>query len=508
MKLNAHHPLRARLRPYLALAILAAPYFALIGFAASRRPLWNDELFTYYIARRPSLHDVWESLLTGVEQLPPLYYVITRASALLFGLNEMAIRLPAILGVGVAALCVHLFVARRASQIYGVAGALFFLATSAYEYAGEARPYGLVLAFSGLAFVSWQRAAEGGRMRLIALSGLAICLFAALYTHYYAVLILGPICAAELTRTYHRRRVDLLIWLSFTLPAASLLLLIPLMRAAAGHAGTFWAPASWLGALDFYRGLLHPGVLSVIALALAACVLTMPASSDSPRLPRWPVHDFVAMAGLALIPFAGVLLGKTVTGVFTPRYVMPAALGISVLAGWGLALLTRGRPRTALAATLILLACFLGVAIRHGRAAVRDLEQLRQDSRLLASTDPGLPIALANPHLFFKLSHYAPPPVSRRLFYLADPEIAVRRTGTDTPELGLMTLRRWAPLRVMGYREFTQSHAEFLIYGYPGPFAWLVPELVDERRGIEIVKIYDDKLLLRASGEHSGKVFR
>lgn len=38
---------------------------------AKRKPLWNDELYTYYIARLPAMTDVWGALMSGSEQLPP-----------------------------------------------------------------------------------------------------------------------------------------------------------------------------------------------------------------------------------------------------------------------------------------------------------------------------------------------------------------------------------------------------------------------------------------------------
>src|SRR5262249_54365614 len=156
--------------------------------------------------------DVWHFLLTGAEQLPPFFYVITRTGIAILGLSGFSLRISEMLGVGVAALSVYWFAARRATSLCAAAGAIFLLCTYAYPYAHEARPYGLVLAFSGLALVAWQRAAEESGPRGLALTGLALMLTAAVHTHYYGVLLLGPLCAAELTRSYIRRRIDLAVW--------------------------------------------------------------------------------------------------------------------------------------------------------------------------------------------------------------------------------------------------------------------------------------------------------
>jgi len=53
--------------------------FAITCVLASERPLWNDELFTLYIGKQRTISDVWATLKTGVEQLPPFFFVILHA---------------------------------------------------------------------------------------------------------------------------------------------------------------------------------------------------------------------------------------------------------------------------------------------------------------------------------------------------------------------------------------------------------------------------------------------
>src|SRR3972149_1994188 len=159
---------------------------------ASRKLMWNDELFTLYISRLPSVSDIWSALSTGADQTPPFFHIITRASFSLFGVNHVSIRLPEVLGFWVMSLCLFQFVSKRSSAIYGFVAMLFPLVTIAYSYAYEARPYGLVLAFSGLPLLCWQSAAEG-RYRKLSLIGLALSLAAAVSSHYYAVLLFLPL---------------------------------------------------------------------------------------------------------------------------------------------------------------------------------------------------------------------------------------------------------------------------------------------------------------------------
>src|SRR5262245_9448063 len=53
-------------------------YWAVTLVLARRKLMWNDELYTYYVATLPSMHDVWNALMAKGEQTPPFFYVVTR----------------------------------------------------------------------------------------------------------------------------------------------------------------------------------------------------------------------------------------------------------------------------------------------------------------------------------------------------------------------------------------------------------------------------------------------
>ena len=60
------------------LGVLLLVYLAITGVLAHYRLFWNDELFTVYIARIPSVSGIWAFLATGVEQTPPTFHLLTR----------------------------------------------------------------------------------------------------------------------------------------------------------------------------------------------------------------------------------------------------------------------------------------------------------------------------------------------------------------------------------------------------------------------------------------------
>ncbi|MBA3262631.1 MAG: glycosyltransferase family 39 protein [Thermoleophilaceae bacterium] len=467
----------------LLIAILSA-LGAITVLLADRKPLWNDELFTYYIGRLPGAGDVWSKLATGVEQTPLFFYLVTRASFAIFGHGQVAIRVPEMLGYMLMSVCLFRFVARRSSPIYGLVAALFPVATIAHGYAYEARAYALVLGFSAAALLCWQLATEGGPHRRLAALGLAVSLAAAVGSHYYAALVLIPLLAGEAARSLARRRVDWLVVGSLSGALLPLLLFAPLVREAGEYTTTFWALPTWPSAVRFYpNSLLDRELPAVVGVVLAVAALAALRSSSGPSvreraLRRPPDHELLMLLTLVLLPFFGVALGKLVTGAFTERSVLPAVLGITILIALAAWWTDREAPIVALS-LLLVLTMFAGVrlAMRYDDAKA-DAEQQTQALHFLEGhSEGGVPIAVASPHDFFELSHLAVRDGGPRLVYLADAALAVRYLETDAVDLGVVGLQDIAPLHVEPYRSFVASHPRFLVYAGHGAWDWLTSAL-------------------------------
>jgi hypothetical protein len=469
-----------RARPLLAVLLVALAAVTLM--LAHRKPLWNDELFTYYISRLPGIDDMWSELATGVEQTPLSFYVATRASMDALGDGGIAMRLPQLLGFLLMTVCVFLFVERRSSPLYGLLAAIFPVATIAYGYAYEARAYGLVLGFSAAALLCWQVAAEGGRHRRLAALGLAVSLAAAVGSHYYAVLILVPLLAGEIARSVVRGRIDWLVLGSFCGALLPLLAFAPLIAEAKDYSTTFWAQPTWHAALRFYPDSLMDRALGVVMAVLAVIVAfvawrTWRSRRDAgEQLP--PSHELAALITLALLPFFGVALGKLVTGAYTDRYVLSAIVGITILVALAASWTDRGVPLLGIS-LLLVFAVFAGARFveRHGDAT-EDADAQKQAVAFLEThgrTDE--PIAVASPHDFFELSHREAQQGGPRLLYLADPALAQQYLQTDAVELGVLGMKDIAPLRVERYRRFIASHSRFVVYGRYRAWDWLTYEL-------------------------------
>src|SRR5262245_50861885 len=215
---------------YLFLAFFSALYLGTTCYRASRKLFWFDEISTIYISRLPDARSVWTALTHGADLNPPLIYGLTHYSEILLGQGELPARLPEILGFWIFCVCLFRFVSLRASVLGGFISMLFPLVTGAYYYAYEARPHGLVLGFCGLALLSWQAAANQQVRRTCWILGLGGSLALAMLSHTYAVLLLAPVMAGEMARSFRTRRLDWPILLSIAAGSACILVSLPLFR--------------------------------------------------------------------------------------------------------------------------------------------------------------------------------------------------------------------------------------------------------------------------------------
>jgi Dolichyl-phosphate-mannose-protein mannosyltransferase len=458
---------------------------------ASRKLMWNDEFYTYYIAVLPHISNIWSVLLSGVDLNPPFVYLTTHASFALLGVNHISLRLPEVLGFWVMSLCLFQFVSKRSSALYGSVAMLFPLVSDAYYYATEARPYALLLGFSGLSLLCWQ-AAVGGHARTRSLIGLATSLAAAVSSHYYAVLLFVPLAIGEGVRSRSLRRLDLPIWLALGSAMAPLVLYLPLIKQARTYAATFWAQPSWGAIPSFYSQLLAPAILPLVAVLMLSALYATPAPPPPRRRmqvsrPPLPLYELAAAFGFMAIPVAAVLLAKLATGTFTDRYALPAVLGFSILLAVAAAGLPAGRALIGGALVLLLCGGFIEREIRAYRSALTtSMAQAHIYEFLQSEREYNLPIVVSDPHIFMPLAYYAPPELAVRLVYLADPGLSLRYLGHDTADRGMLDLKPWCPLKIERYGPFVASQRRFLVYGDLGRLNWLLNELIAAEMRIEL----------------------
>ena len=505
-------------RPGLWLLGFTLIYLGAAIAGSESKPLWFDEIFTFYISSQPHFRDVLGAV--RFDSHPPLSFLLTHVSQLLFGTGDLATRLPETVGFWLVCLCLYLFVRRRTRPVFALLAATIPAATSCFSYAFEARPYALVLGFAGVALISWQAAIKGSR-RYVGLSGLTLSLAAALCCHYYAVLeIVFPLAVGEAVRTVLRRRVDWSVWAAFAISLLPLIWLWPGASSAsavfAEHIRTspvFWAKPTPLRLFDFYSELLTHAVLpTVIALGCAALAGLIPGFSSLTRseqaatkhlVHEAAAHETAAAIGFLLVPILLLLFTRLRTGYFMDRYALTAVLGVAILAAY---LFSTVWARAS--ASVFILVFVLSATGLRSLNVLRLLGNLRGHAAsiyspgMLSGMDamPGeLPVVVSNPLVFVQTARYAKPESVSRMVYLTDVRTAFEQAD-PLPEYSLYVARPILTGHTEEYAQFLNEHKQFWLYysGNPG-MEWLPAKLIAAGWELRAVKQQGNATIFRVT---------
>jgi hypothetical protein len=479
---------------YVFLVLFTLLYAFGAALHARSKPLWYDEIITVIAAQQPDVATVWKAA-QDTDANPPLPHLLMHFSMQWFGAGEIAVRLPAIVGFWLFCLCLFVFT-RRLGIFYALVAFLLPIATDAYNYAYEARAYGLELGFCGLALVCWQAAADG-RRRWLASAGLALSLMGAIFCHYYALFVYIPLAGAELFRTIRSRSVAWTVWLAFALGGAPLAWRLATIAGVVkdfGH-GT-WAPVYPEQVVEFWEtGFQH--ILSFLVLGLVFMAVWMmarraPAGPDAPPPARLAPHELVAGILFLTIPIAAVGGGLMVTHMFTSRYAMFSLAGAIILAVAMAAGLSGGRSLAGFFLLCIAVLPPLFVAVE-----VPPFRNPFVAEKMLADALREGPVVVPDGQLFLQIWHYAPHELRPNLLYLADNAAAAKYLGFDTIEGGLRVLRPWASVQVLEYKGFARPGREFLVYQNSLRPGWLLSQVADAGAHVEATAITNFRQLYR-----------
>jgi hypothetical protein len=484
------------LRPRIFWALQAAitlGYMAFCLLASRRKPLWCDEIFTMLVDRLGGPAEVWRHVRAGMDNHPPLGYVLGNLSIRLFGFSELALRLPSMVAFWVAMLATYRFTARRGGEVAGLSAMILLLSSAALPFAVEARGYALVVCFASLALLAWQSAGEADR-RVWSLLGLSASLAAAMWTHYYAVLLFVPLGVGELVKVWQRRKID---WpLALSLGAGALtfvpLYLLFVRGPAAGFVAHFWAAVGTpLQILDAFRLLFQSMSLPLIGLGVIGLLAARdrragPAVDE----PRPPIHEVVAVLACFFLPALMWVMARLVTNAFVFRYVLFAVVGGSAAMALGIRRLGAGDPiwRRRLAVALL---AWLPVALMMHYRALETHAPVRKLVDVARSTAESLDVDIVFDSNFDYLQyvHYAGEGAGARMFHLMDAEAQLRYNDDDTMAQVFAKLQQFVDLHVETREAFLSTHRRFaVISSVRFTDGWILPMLVaDERATIALV---------------------
>jgi len=333
----------------LTVGVFGAVFTALLSWIPSP---WYDEAATVSAATRP-LPDL-ARLLTNVDAVHGLYYLLMHVWFELVGYSPLTLRLPSAIATGIAAGLLVVLIRRLADRRTAlVAGIVFCLLPRVTWMGTEGRSYALtaLLAVALTLAFTLARQLPGGLIArmLLWLAYAAVAAIACTAFIYLALLVVAHGITVLLSRPQRRR--DLLGWASAS--AAAGLAVLPLAIAESRQS----AQVSWIAPLDATtwhqilvgQWFIGNDAFAVVgwALAITGTVLLVAAS------PRARPLLFTVLPW-AIVPVAALLLVTAVGHpLYSARYLTFAAPAIAALIGVAIA-----TPRRPLFVALALAACF------------------------------------------------------------------------------------------------------------------------------------------------------
>ena len=273
------------------------------------------------------------------DRMPPLSYLVGKAWAALFGLNESALRWMGVFLVAAAAAVV----ARTARPFAGtagsfIAGTIFALSANVITWAVEIRAYPLFLLTSACAFLAFSRIvsrpAEVPVRWIVILAGSIV---ASMYTHFYGVFLAFGLGAASLWSVWRNRGPLRPLAAAFGVAALLSAGLLPFLTASASMSPGVESGGSGLRDLVrlLYRLFSHPAISISLVAAAFACLgmagLFIPALLS--KTPQTPAVRHWALA--IALGFGATVAGSLFVrgfNVFTPSYSSWVLPGLAVLA--------------------------------------------------------------------------------------------------------------------------------------------------------------------------------
>jgi hypothetical protein len=176
-----------------------------------RTGLWEDELIQINSTAQPTLLAVWQNMYGRMTDLhPPLSYILLYPFLQIFGVNDIAVRLPFLL-CGLLLVPAMYWLGRTAhSHNVGLLAA-FFAAVSPFEnyFACQSRSYSLSTLLMALSLTMYCQLIEPeNNRRSLSFAGFVVSAAALYYTEYTAGLLLPALAAATILIAFRYWRTE------------------------------------------------------------------------------------------------------------------------------------------------------------------------------------------------------------------------------------------------------------------------------------------------------------
>lgn len=432
----------------LAAIVLFLAYCLAALYRAVHAPLWMDEVLAVTAAQQASASGVVRAIVAGTDFSPPSFHLLVHGLLALGAPALIAARLPSILAVAAAGLCIFAITRRRFGAWIGLVACGVTLASPLFGYAVQARPYGLTTFLLAAALAAWDAVDRPGTRRLPLLIGLWAALAACVSLHFYGVLAVAALGLCEALRTIHARRIRWSVWAAIFAVGPVFLAWLPLARhlraiSAADQTGSGFYGRPTVARLyhgvadlafgDQAQALLFGGIF--VALAIGILLLRrLPAGnrhSEAGAMAVAPVDAnlVIMMIVLAALPLMAFALGVVATGSFVPRY----ALGFVLLPALVVAV-ALSRIEGARIAALLILPVLLVALLWQAKDSERAPATLAA-IRLVRQNPQAMPVLVGSGLLYIELIGALSPAEQQRIVFVTGPRGVERPDPTNENEV-------------------------------------------------------------------------
>jgi hypothetical protein len=409
----------------VAAVVMLLAYLWIACRQAMHHPLWMDEVMTLWVIRMPGVAAIYHALTLGGQYEPPGHPVLLYVWAKIAGYSYLAMRLPSIVALLVAALAMFALVRRYLSYGVAVAALILTFCPPLFQYALQARPYALTVACFALALLLWDDLQRSPRS-LWRLGGIVLLLSAAIALHFYCTLYLVSFGLIELLYECYARRWRPQVWVALLLAGASVAFWLPLARQISRINHADQGPQYYAApTLARFEQLLHTIPFSrpcmvVVLVALVVLLVTfwMPGAWSGRAVVCEQLRDAAPLVIVALgcvaLPLFTFAFAHLVTGTYNDRYVLPRTFGSILL----VCLLLEWLPYKAWLAPAI--ALVVGLISIHN---VREWGYSQPLGEVFARADKPYPVVMAEGLMFFQAeeSPELTADQKRRIVYLTLP---------------------------------------------------------------------------------------
>lgn len=331
-----------------SLIIILIIAFILRAFHLNYDGLWNDEIYTAYTSNPElSISKIIHILSQDIH--PPLHNFLNYFWAMLFGYNDVSLRILNMLFGFFAAVSVY-HIARELFNKKVALYALCFAAINFYliRYSQEVRAYSLLIILTNYSFYFFVKLTRDGFSKNNAIKYVLVTT-AMVYTHYFALFVVGAqFFAFILLKDWKAIVKNLKAYLiTFSLPLLLFLIWVPKIINNLGKERGGWRDAPELRLLFKYpRDFFNDDYFAVLALVCLFFSLLYLIIRKVIKLKKTDTFFKPARFGLSILviwivaffmlPFLYSVFSKTI---LFNRYFLPIVSPILILLGYYLSII-------------------------------------------------------------------------------------------------------------------------------------------------------------------------